>query len=198
MTGDRLEKGEANMKIRRKKQQYFTNAEKGFTLIELIVVIAIIGILAAIGAVAYSGYIELANQASDEQLISDVSYAIQLGAADEGLNGEDDYGYVSMTADGMEVGWGEYANYTMDDGSSDTPDINLPDLDYDSRSGSTYAQVLVTDIESLDEESAVALAEQWLEDGLGSSWSTQGFQSDYYSSATAVIVLIPLRRVAGG
>ena len=34
----------------------------GFTLIELIVVIAILGILAGVGTVAYTGYIKAANK----------------------------------------------------------------------------------------------------------------------------------------
>lgn len=51
----------------------------GFTLVELIVVIAILGILAGVGTVGYSGYIKKANKAVDEQLISDVKYALELG-----------------------------------------------------------------------------------------------------------------------
>ena len=179
------------MKKIREKIQKFRVSEKGFTLIELIVVIAIIGILAAIGAVAYSGYIESANQAADEQLLYDVSYAIQLGAADEGLTGEDDYGYVTIGADGMNVYMTDEdgndvlvagIDYTGDDDEED------PTVSY-SDSISYYAQALVTDFGSLTVETAGDLAVQWLEDGVGSDWETQGFQSDYYGTAEGEVMI---------
>lgn len=50
----------------------------GFTLIELIVVIAILGILAGVGTVAYTGYIKAANKGVDKQTVGDLMYAAQL------------------------------------------------------------------------------------------------------------------------
>lgn len=49
--------------------------ETGFTLIELVVVIAIIGILSGIAVPAYNGYIEKSRRAADEQLISAINTA---------------------------------------------------------------------------------------------------------------------------
>lgn len=50
----------------------------GFTLIELIVVIAILGILAGVGTVAYTGYVKAANKGIDKQTVGDLMYAAQL------------------------------------------------------------------------------------------------------------------------
>lgn len=61
---------------------------KGFTLVELIVVIAILAILAGIAVPAYSGYVEKANKAADEQLLANVNQAFAAACA---TNGEDHY-----------------------------------------------------------------------------------------------------------
>lgn len=53
----------------------FKGKRKGFTLVELIVVIAILAILAGIAIPVYTNYIKKANQASDEQLIAAVNQA---------------------------------------------------------------------------------------------------------------------------
>lgn len=72
---------------------------KGFTLVELIVVIAILAILAGIAVPAYSGYVEKANKAADEQLLANVNQAFAAACAS---NGEDHYGRndVSITLTG--------------------------------------------------------------------------------------------------
>ena len=75
----------------------------GFTLVELIVVIAILAILAGIAIPAYSGYITKAQQAGDLQVLASVNTAVQGLAIAEGAEVTaitvDAEGNVEVTAD---------------------------------------------------------------------------------------------------
>lgn len=54
---------------------------KGFSLVELIVVIAIMAILAAVAIPTFAGFITKANEAADEDFMKQVEYAIVLANA---------------------------------------------------------------------------------------------------------------------
>lgn len=97
----------------------------GFTLIELIVVIAIMAILAGVGTAGYGAYIESANKGADRKLVGDVMRAIQTSGnsymADFTVDGQFTngiqlpVGYVVLTTDGIDVGDSEVINKALVD-----------------------------------------------------------------------------------
>ena len=58
---------------------------RGFTLVELIVVIAILAILAGVAIPVYSNYIKEANKAADYQLLDSIKTAAAFAATEKGI-----------------------------------------------------------------------------------------------------------------
>ncbi len=67
-----------------KKQKSLTN--KGFSLVELIIVIAIMAVLIGVLAPQYLKYVEQSRLQKDNQAISEITNSIKIAMADETIN----------------------------------------------------------------------------------------------------------------
>ncbi len=64
-------------------QQNIIKNKKGFTLVELIIVIAIIAVLAAIAIPGYTTYLKRASVTSDETYIGELAHNMEMTAASD-------------------------------------------------------------------------------------------------------------------
>ena len=82
------------------KNKLLKRANGGFSLVELIVVIAIMAILVGVAVPVYSSYIEKTQIAKDEQMIDEIKHAIEIaGAANTFAEGES--GMVVLSTNGV-------------------------------------------------------------------------------------------------
>ena len=89
------------MKLREKIKRFCrldVHNHEGFTLVELIIVIAILAILSSVAVVGYSSYIKKANIQADQTLFEEIKNAVVLAYYS---NADEDYsGYISLSATG--------------------------------------------------------------------------------------------------
>ena len=98
-------------------------AREGFTLVELIVVIAILGILAGIAVQAYSGYISKANEASDLTQLDAVKTAAVFAYTDASIKADPTaditIGDIKVTTTNAEITKVEVGSTDVTDGVKD-------------------------------------------------------------------------------
>ena len=94
------------MKLRERLGKFFTLSKKGnggFTLVELIVVIAILAVLAGVAVPVYSGYVKKADEAADNQLLAAVNRAFVSACLENGESNYDRNDVVATITDGQLV-----------------------------------------------------------------------------------------------
>lgn len=86
------------MKERRSMDKLVKKTDnKGFTLVELIVVIAILGVLMAVLVPQYIQYVEKSRVATDEAAIAEVAHAAEIASAEENVYDEIKNGNTTIT-----------------------------------------------------------------------------------------------------
>ena len=84
--------------------RFFTlnvHEHKGFTLVELIIVIAILAILSSVAVVGYSSYVKKANMQADKTLVADLKNTLLLAFYAGELDAS---GWIHLKADGADIG----------------------------------------------------------------------------------------------
>ena len=97
------------MKLREKFKRFWTmdvHNHEGFTLVELIIVIAILAILSGVAVAGYSSYIKKANDQVDKTLVAEIANALMLQYYAEG--NADTVAFVVVAPKGVTVS--KYAN----------------------------------------------------------------------------------------
>ena len=115
--------------------------QKGFTLVELVVVIAVLAILAGVGVVAYNGYIEYAHKGVDRQTVGEIMHALDIaGYSNPELLTDGETAAVFVTSNGTFTN-NSAVRVAIEDAMGDISAVKLSSDDWNGINGDIIAQL---------------------------------------------------------
>ena len=137
------------------------NKNKGFSLVELIVVVAIMAVLVGILAPAYLSYVEKTRRGTDEDAAEEVRHAVEIAVADIDVYEECRNGASFSLGDGDPIASTAGASYTqLGTALADAFAEKEFDLKSKKYGGSTYT-VSVTASASGGTDAALTVTGSW-------------------------------------
>ena len=141
---------------------------KGFSLVELIVVIAIMAILVGVAVPVYTSYISKAQKNKDIQMVDEIKHAVEIAAIGdkwiEKMPNGGVVGTIVITEDGLTVNDEDDTNKLLEKAINDTfGENNSIKLSYDEWTGTlnaTGAQIVINSAYAMNENSVSGLLDK--------------------------------------
>lgn len=165
------------------------NNKKGFTIVELVIVIAVIAILAAVLIPTFSGVVEKANKTAALEKAKNALTAV-LTANDGKLDGDYYFVVVDSSKDGY---WFDYNGGALKEGSKSTPTFSANDVIYVGSS--------VKSGNSIDENFNTALEKELgakvvLSSGSANGYTFKDAKVSFVPDVASGVVIIPKKSAA--
>lgn len=166
------------------------NNKKGFTIVELVIVIAVIAILAAVLIPTFSGVVEKANKTAALEKAKNALTAV-LTVNDGKLDGDYYFVVVDSSKDGY---WFDYNGGALKEGSKSTPTFSANDVIYVGSGVRTGDEIDADFQKALKKELNAELTKSTV--GSSVEFTFNGAKVSFVPDIASGVVIIPKKSAA--